>query len=56
MVNMTKERADYFEVTVTLSRGVNRLVFQVASLGEAPAFSARLIDPDRKLTYAELGK
>ncbi len=38
---------------VTLRKGVNRLLFQVRYRGEREGLYARLLDPDRRLSYPE---
>jgi hypothetical protein len=47
---------DQASVDVELRAGVNRLLFQVTYKGDQVALYARLLDPQRKLTYPESGK
>jgi putative membrane-bound dehydrogenase-like protein len=44
---------DQAGVEVELKKGVNRLVFQMTYKGEKETVYARLLDPNRKLRYAE---
>jgi putative membrane-bound dehydrogenase-like protein len=44
---------DQVSVDVELREGVNRLLFQVTYRGNNAVLYARLLDPDRKLTYPE---
>jgi putative heme-binding domain-containing protein len=43
---------DQHAVEVSLRAGVNHLVFRASCQAESPAFHARFVDPDRKLSYS----
>jgi putative membrane-bound dehydrogenase-like protein len=49
----TRASPDQAGVDVALTKGVNRLVFQITYHGNKEVLYARLPDPDRKLRYAE---
>ncbi len=48
-----QDAPDQAGVEVELQKGVNRIMIQVAYLGDNVALYARFLDPDRKLSYPE---